>query len=57
MRRKKRKKTKSKKDNERDSETEEYGVVLTKEKKYQHRIYPQKGKVPKEEEDDSYKVV
>ncbi len=57
MRRKKRKKTKSKEENEKDSEAEEYGVVLTKEKKYQHRIYPQKGKVPKEEEDDSYKVV
>jgi len=57
MRRKKRKKTKSKEDPERDSKAEEYGVVLTKEKKYQHRIYPQKGKVPEEEEDDSYKVV
>ncbi len=57
MSRKKRKKTKSKKDNERDSEAEEYGVVLKKEKKYQHRIYPQKGKVPEEEEEDSYKVV
>ena len=57
MRRKKRKKTKSKKDSDRDSETEEYGVVLTKEKKYQHRIYPQNGKAPEEEEDNSYKVV
>ncbi len=38
-----------------NSDNKEYGVVLTKEKKYRHRIYPQKGKVP--EGDDSYKVV
>ena len=57
MKKKKGKKTKSKKDHKKDSETEEYGVVLTKEKKYQHRIYPQKGKAPEEEEDDTYKVV
>ena len=37
------------------SEIKEYGVVLKKEKKYRHRIYPQKGKVP--EEDDTYKIV
>ena len=47
------KKKKSKKSEE--PETKEYGVVLTKEEKYRHRIYPQKGKVP--EEDDEYKVV
>ena len=38
-----------------ESEDKEYGVVLTKEKKYRHRIYPQKGKVP--EEDDTYRIV
>ena len=43
-----------KKDSE-ESEEKEYGVVLTKEKKYRHRIYPQKGKVP--EDDDTYKIV
>ena len=37
------------------SDPKEYGVVLTKEKKYRHKIYPQKGKVP--EEDDTYKIV
>jgi len=41
--------------NSEDSEVKEYGVVLKKDKKYRHRIYPQKGKVP--EEDDTYKVV
>lgn len=50
----KKKKKKSPKKSK-DEETEEYGVVLTKEEKYRHRIYPQKGKVP--EEDDEYKVV
>jgi hypothetical protein len=38
-----------------DSEVKEYGVVLKKHKKYRHRIYPQKGKVP--DEDDDYKIV
>jgi len=38
-----------------DCEIKEYGVVLTKEEKYRHRIYPQKGKIP--EEDDDYKIV
>ena len=51
---KRKKKKKSKKSEE--PETKEYGVVLTKEEKYRHRIYPQKGKVP-EEDDDEYKVV
>jgi len=41
--------------NEKDSEVKEYGVVLTKDEKYRHRIYPQKGKIP--EEDDDYKIV
>lgn len=50
----KRKQKKKKKKSE-EPEIKEYGVVLTKEEKYQHRIYPQKGKVP--EEDDEYKVV
>jgi hypothetical protein len=42
----------TKKDN---NKIKEYGVVLKKEKKYRHKIFPQKGKIP--EEDDSYKVV
>ncbi|KKK77781.1 hypothetical protein LCGC14_2850130 [marine sediment metagenome] len=50
----KRKKKKTSKNSE-EPEIKEYGVVLTKEEKYRHRIYPQKGKVP--EEDDEYKVV
>jgi hypothetical protein len=37
------------------NEIKEYGVVLKKEKKYKHKIYPQKGKIP--EEDDSYEIV
>ncbi len=37
-------------------EEKEYGVVLLKDKKYQNKIYPQKGKPPKEQ-DDSYKIV
>lgn len=41
--------------NGKDSEVKEYGVVLTKDKKYRHRIYPQKGKIP--DEDDDYKIV
>ena len=35
----------------------EYGVVLKKNKKYRHKIFPQKGKVPEEDDDDSYKIV
>ena len=48
---------KKKKDNQKnkDAEVKEYGVVLKKDKKYRHRIYPQKGKVP--DEDDDYKIV
>ena len=56
------KKKKSKKGNkrnrkseEKETEVKEYGVVLTKDEKYRHRIYPQKGKVP--EEDEDYKIV
>ena len=37
------------------SKVSEYGVVLKKGEKFQYRIYPQKGKVPKD--DDSYKIV
>ena len=48
----KRKKRINKKD---DNDVKEYGVVLKKVKKYKHKIFPQKGKVP--EEDDSFKVV
>ena len=55
---KKRNKKKSKRNNKsngKDSEVKEYGVVLTKDEKYRHRIYPQKGKIP--EEDEDYKIV
>ena len=55
---KKRNKEKSRKKEEskkKDIEIKEYGVVLTKEDKYRHRIYPQKGKVP--EEDEDYRIV
>ncbi len=45
----------NKKSKGKDSEVKEYGVILTKEEKYRHRIYPQKGKIP--EEDDDYKIV
>ena len=45
----------NKKSEEEDTEAKEYGVVLTKDEKYRHRIYPQKGKVPDEDED--YKIV
>ncbi|MFX1338242.1 MAG: hypothetical protein ACFFDK_06515 [Promethearchaeota archaeon] len=38
-----------------ETETEEYGIVLKKRKKYRHRIFPQKGKKPRETDD--YKVV
>ncbi|MFW9989109.1 MAG: hypothetical protein ACFFC3_10670 [Candidatus Odinarchaeota archaeon] len=38
-----------------ESEVKEYGVVLTKNEKYRHRIYPQKGKIP--EDDEDYKIV
>ncbi|MFX1572730.1 MAG: hypothetical protein ACFFB0_08275 [Promethearchaeota archaeon] len=37
-------------------EGQEYGVVLKKEKKFRHRIYPQKGKVPEDDTDD-YEIV
>jgi len=50
------KKTKEKNKHE-GSKTEEYGVVLKKDKKLRHRIYPQRGKVPDEEDTDSYKIV
>ena len=52
------KKDKNKNDKKKagNSDIKEYGVVLKKEKKYRSRIYPQKGKVP-EEEDDAYKIV
>lgn len=53
--RNKKKTRKTKKSNRKDSEVKEYGVVLTKDEKYRHRIYPQKGKVP--EEDEDYKIV
>ena len=36
-------------------ESNEYGVVLKKSKKYKNRIYPQRGKIPKE--DESFKIV
>ncbi len=50
------KKTKRKKKfNGKNSEVKEYGVVLTKDEKYRHRIYPQKGKIP--DEDENYKIV
>ncbi len=42
---------------EEDSENTQYGVVLKKDKKLRHRIYPQRGKVPDEEDTDSYKIV
>jgi len=34
----------------------EYGVVLKNNKNYRHKIFPQKGKVP-EDDDNSYRVV
>lgn len=52
---KKKKTEKNKKSKEKDTKVKEYGVVLTKDEKYRHRIYPQKGKVPDEDED--YKIV
>ena len=56
VKKRKRKKTKiTKKSNAKDPEVKEYGVVLTKDEKYRHRIYPQKGKIP--EEDEDYKIV
>jgi hypothetical protein len=39
-----------------NQEVKEYGVVLKKNKKYGHKIFPQKGKVP-EDDDDSYEIV
>jgi len=53
--RNKKKIKRNKKSNGKDSEVKEYGVVLTKDEKYRHRIYPQKGKIPDEDED--YKIV
>ena len=52
---KKKKIKKTKKSNGKDAEVKEYGVVLTKDEKYRHRIYPQNGKIP--EEDEDYKIV
>ncbi|MFX1499620.1 MAG: hypothetical protein ACFFDH_01495 [Promethearchaeota archaeon] len=46
---------KNEKFNIKNSEVREYGVVLTKGKRYRHRIYPQKGKIP--ENDEDYKIV
>ncbi len=43
------------KSEDKTSEVKEYGVVLTKNEKYRHRIYPQKGKIP--EDDEDYKIV
>jgi len=39
-----------------NQEDKEYGVVLKKNNKHRHKIFPQKGKVP-EDDDDSYKIV
>ena len=36
-------------------ETQEYGVILKKSKKYGKRVYPQRGKPPKESPD--YEIV
>jgi hypothetical protein len=57
MKRKKSKKEKQSNGKSKENETEvkEYGVVLKKDETYRHRIYPQKGKVP--DEDDDYKIV
>ncbi|MFX0070967.1 MAG: hypothetical protein ACFFAO_07750 [Candidatus Hermodarchaeota archaeon] len=55
MKSKKNRKRKIKEKESIKSDDKEYGVILKKEKKYRHRIYPQKGKIP--EEDDSYKIV
>ncbi len=51
----KKKKKRNEKSNGENSEVKEYGVILTKDEKYHHRIYPQKGKIP--EEDEDYKIV
>ena len=51
------KKENDSKEKVKESDAKEYGVVLKKEKKFRHRIYPQKGRVPEDTEDDSYKVV
>ncbi len=56
MKKIKKKKQKRNKAKSKMIEEKEYGVVLTKDKKYQHRIYPQKGKLP-EEDTDEYKIV
>ncbi|MFX1568674.1 MAG: hypothetical protein ACFFCV_09930 [Promethearchaeota archaeon] len=54
---KKEKSTKGKKNKSEDNERgiREYGVVLKKDEKYRHRIYPQKGNVP--EDDEDYRIV
>lgn len=39
-----------------NQEVKEYGVVLKKNKKYGHKIFPQKGKIS-DEDKDSYKIV
>lgn len=57
MKNKEKKKGKKKGKKPTKDEQKEYGVVLTKDDKFKHRIYPQKGKVPDEKEDDSYKIV
>lgn len=51
----KKKSKRNKKFDQKNSEVKEYGVILTKDEKYRHRIYPQKGKIP--EEDEDYKIV
>jgi len=56
MKKSKKNKQKGNKSKSKMIEEKEYGVVLTKDKKYRHRIYPQKGKVP-EEDTDEYKIV
>ena len=56
MKKSKKKKQKGNKSQSKMIEEKEYGVILRKDKKYRHRIYPQKGKVP-EEDTDEYKIV
>jgi hypothetical protein len=48
-------KKKEKKVEKEKPDFKEYGVVLKKEKKYKHKIFPQKGKIP--EDEDSFEVV
>ena len=40
----------------RNKKDKEYGVVLKKDKKFRFKIFPQKGKVLKDE-DETYKIV